>query len=182
MRKAILGTIITFVLIVGGLSVERFYRVNRRVHKAAPSERKVLPADLKLKAVGSGNTVTFEKFKGKVILVNFWASWCQACMAEMPSIQKLYSTLKDEGFEVIGVNVDESPEKVVPMINKRLGLTFQSYTDVDGKISEAFNVVAIPYSIVAGRNQSVVWAESGERDWASEQVIAEIRALLKEKI
>lgn len=181
MRKAILGTIITVVLVSGALSVERYLRAHRDVPKAAAGDRKVLPTDLKLKAVGSGELVTFDKFSGKVVLVNFWASWCEACMAEMPSIQKLYETVKDDGFEVVGVNVDENPETVVPAITKKLHLTFKNYTDVDGKISDAYNVVAIPFNIVAGRKQDIRWAESGERDWASDKVVAEIRALLKER-
>src|SRR5262245_13806980 len=129
MRKAILGTIITAILITGALSVERYIRTNRDVPKAQ-GDRKVLPADLKLKAVGSSETVTLSKFAGKVVLINFWASWCSACMDEMPSIQKLHDTLKSEGFEVVGVNVDENPETVVPAIAKKLHLSFKNYTDV----------------------------------------------------
>lgn len=180
MSKAVLGTILTLVVLGGAFMIERSFRLHRNVPRNEAG--KVLPGTLKLKELTSSKEIVLDEFSGKVVLINFWASWCAACMAEMPSIQKLYEIYKDSGFIVIGVNVDENPEKVVPGIVSKLGLTFQNYTDIDGKLSEAFGVVAIPYSIVANRKLDVVWAESGERDWSSPKVVEEIKKLTEEKI
>lgn len=180
MRKAVLGTIITLIVLSAAFMIERSYRLNRNVPTS--NAGKILPGTLVLKDLQTSKDVTLDRFAGKVVLINFWASWCAACMAEMPSIQKLYELYKDSGFVVVGVNVDENPEKVVPGIVSKLGLTFQNYTDVDGKLSETYGVVAIPYSIVTGRKLNIVWAESGERDWASPKVVEEIKKLVEEKI
>lgn len=179
MRKALMGTLVTMVVLGAAFMVERSYRLNRDVPKV--SAGKVLPAGLKLKNVATQEEVPLSKFKGKVVLVNFWASWCAACMAEMPSIQKLYEAFKNDGFEVVGVNVDDNPAKIVPAMVAKLGLSFQNFIDVDGGLSDAYDVVAIPFSVIANRKQEVVWAESGERDWASPKVMEEIKRLLDDK-
>lgn len=126
-----------------------------------------------------GKRVPLDDFKGKVLLVNFWASWCSACMSEMPSIQKLYDRFKGQGLEVIAVNVDENPKSVVPAIVQKLGLNFKVFIDIDGALSQKFEVVALPFSIVVDRNFNVVWSEAGERDWASAQVQEEMSRILK---
>lgn len=100
-------------------------------------------------------------------------------MAEMPSIQKLYDTYKDKGLQIIAINVDDNPDRVVPAIVKKLSLTFPIYTDDKGDLSQFFEVMAIPYSVVADRKQKIVWADAGERDWASASVLEEIRKLLQ---
>lgn len=180
MRKVILGTLIIVILVGGILLVDREMRLNRPVPKESSGEEgKVLPTSIEFRNFATKEKVTFNDFKGKVVMVNFWASWCEACMSEMPSIQKLYDTLKGEGLEVIAVNVDENPDRVVPQIVKKLNLSFPIFTDADGGLSQAFEVSAIPLTIVADRDQNIIWTESGERDWASEEVIGEVRKLLK---
>lgn len=179
MRKAIFATLITFILVAGVLLIDRSVRLNRPVPKAMDEEGKVLPSELRLVRFPSKEVTSFNKFSGKVVLINFWASWCEACMAEMPSIQRLYDMLKDEGLQVLAINVDENPERVVPPIVDKLHLNFPIFTDTDGVLSQAFEVMAIPFSVIADRKQKIVWSESGERDWASEAVVAEVRKLLK---
>lgn len=184
MRNLVMGTLITIILVGGALIVERNIRMNRPAPTAAVNQGdagKKLPAEVQIKKLDSKDAVKFEKYAGKVLLINFWATWCQACMDEMPSIQKLYEQFKDQGLEVLAINVDESPEKVVPQVVSKLKLTFPIFTDPDGELSRAFDVVAIPFSVVADRKQNIVWAESGERDWASEGVVGEVRKLLKKE-
>ena len=179
MRKVILGTLITVVVVGAVLMAERSWRLNRPVPAKDTQASQQLPAGMKFKAFGTNEEVNFEKFAGKALLINFWASWCEACMAEMPSIQRLYDTLKGEGLEVLAINVDDNPEKVVPGIVQKLGLKFPIFTDTDGELSRTFEVVAIPFSVVTDRQHKIVWSESGERDWASEKVMTEVRKVLK---
>lgn len=138
-----------------------------------------LPGEFELTPFGGGEPVKLSRFKGKTVLINFWASWCEACMEEMPSIVKLQQTLGPSGFAVVSVNVDEDPDKKVPKIIERFKIPFPVYVDKSEKLAAAFNVVAIPYNIVAGPDQKVAWTESGERDWASEDVLKEFRQLIK---
>ncbi len=93
---------------------------------------------------------------------------------------KLYEKLRADGFEIVSVNVDEQPEKTVPAVIEKLHLNFPIYTDPEENLTRQFNVVAIPFSAVVDRKLRVIWAESGERDWASSKVISEIKDLLKE--
>jgi len=180
MRKVILGTLVTIVVLGSVLLIERSWRLNRELPRNTSDKGQVLPGELELIGFGTKEKVSLNKFAGKVVLINFWASWCEACMAEMPSIQKLYELLHGDGFEVLAINVDEQPDKVVPGIVNRLGLKFPIFTDADGELSREFEIVAIPYSILADRKQNIVWGESGERDWSSEKVVQEIRKLLTE--
>jgi thiol-disulfide isomerase/thioredoxin len=179
MRKIVTGLLLSVVLIGSALLIEKSIRLNRPLEtgEAKGSVRPLPP--VKFQRFPGNETVTFDAFKGKVVLINFWASWCEACMAEMPSIEKLYETLKSEGLEVIAVNVDDRPERVIPAVVSRLKLTFPIFTDKGGGLASAFGVAAIPFSVIADRKSRVVWAESGERDWSSEEVKSEIRKLLK---
>ena len=182
MRKMILGTLIAVVLVGGALLIERSVRVNRAVpinaEESGDSAGQLLPLTAQITSFADRKKTTLASFKGKVVLINFWASWCEACMAEMPSIQKLYDTYKSKGLEVIAVNLDDNPDRVVASVVKRLGITFPVYLDTDGELNRIFNVVAIPFNVVADRNQKIIWSESGERDWASDEVQAEIKKLL----
>ncbi len=179
MRRLVLSTLTAFVVVAGLLLVERSWRLNRPVSKST-SQTQTLPQQAQLKNVATQEIIALGKFSGKVVFINFWASWCDACIIEMESIVKLNSILKAEGLEVISINIDENPAKIVPSMVAKLKLNFPVYTDEDETIAKTFNVVAIPYSIVADRKMKVVWSESGERDWASTTVLAEIKKLLKE--
>jgi peroxiredoxin len=100
-------------------------------------------------------------------------------MEEMPTIVKLHNTLKNEAFEVVSINVDEDPAKVVPGIIKKFGMEFPVYVDSEEKLAAAFHVVAIPYNIVIGKDHKISWTESGERDWASDEILSKFRGLMK---
>lgn len=178
MRKIIFGSLIAFIVVAGALLVERSVRLNRAMPKTA-SDGQVLPADASVKTFPDGKTLELSKFKGKVVLVNFWATWCSACVAEMPSMVRLYSALHKDGLEIAAVSVDDEPEKVVPEFVKKLSINFPIYSDPDNKLAKMFDVVAIPFSAMISKEGKIIWSESGERDWSSEEAIAEIRGYLK---
>lgn len=178
MRKVIFAVLITIVLVGSVLVIDHHMR-HKDISPNQAEAGKTLPPELSVTALASKKVYELKSFSGKVVLINFWASWCEACMAEMPSIQKIYETLKGDGFEVLAVNVDENPEKVVPAIVEKLHLTFPIYVEKSGELSKAFDVVAIPFNVIADRNQKIVWSESGERDWSSAEIIGDIRKLLK---
>jgi thiol-disulfide isomerase/thioredoxin len=116
--------------------------------------------------------------KAKVVLVNFWATWCEACMVEMPSLIQLRAAYKDKGLEVIGINLDENPETVVPKAMKELGIIFPVFNDNDNKISEYFDVRAIPLSIVVNSDRKILYIENGEKNWNDQEVHHQIEQWL----
>jgi thiol-disulfide isomerase/thioredoxin len=121
------------------------------------------------------NTTTLlSQIKGKVILINFWATWCEACIAEMPSIVKLRETYKDHGFEVLGVNLDEEPEVVAPKLAKKLKIEFPIFKDPEGKLGDLFNIHAIPLTVILDSQRTILFIKDGEMDWNSEAVRTQI--------
>lgn len=113
----------------------------------------------------AGKTTLLSDLNHKVILINFWATWCEACMIEMPSIVALREKYAPQGFEVIGINVDENPKEAIPATAKKFGMKFPSFTDADGKLSAVFDVHAIPLSVMINSDRKILYIESGERDW-----------------
>ncbi len=113
--------------------------------------------------------VPFSSVAGKVTLVNFWASWCEACKVEIPSINALRSSMKEQGLEVISINVDETPEKLLPKLLPRLKIDYPVYVDEGGGLVELFDIRAIPFSMVLDRDRKVLFIENGERDWNSRE-------------
>lgn len=91
-------------------------------------------------------------------------------MVEMPSIIQLSSAYKDKGFEVLGINLDENPETVVPKAIKELGIAFSIYSDTDNKITEYFDVRAIPLSVIVNSNRKILYIENGEKNWNDQEV------------
>lgn len=112
-------------------------------------------------------TSRLSEIKKKVILINFWASWCEACISEMPSINALRADYKDRGFEVLGINLDEKPEAVVPKSVAALKMLFPVFVDPEAKIADDFDVHAIPFTVVVDADRRILAFEAGERDWNS---------------
>jgi len=100
-----------------------------------------------------GNDVPFAQLKGKVVLVNFWATWCPPCRGEIPSFIKLYDAYGDKGFVIVGIAVDRGGKKdVAPFVEKN-GINYPIVFDPEGKAEHAFNPGnAIPTTFFVGRN------------------------------
>jgi len=129
----------------------------------------VLP-NLSLKDL-SQKSVKLSDIQGKVTLINFWATWCESCLVEMPSIQKLYDRYKDTGLQVIAVSLDEpsTVEEVIPLI-KQLKLSFPVFIDPEQTVSELLSISAIPITLVVDSDRRIVMIENGEKNWFSASI------------
>jgi thiol-disulfide isomerase/thioredoxin len=127
-----------------------------------------------------GKPAKFSDVKAKVILVNFWATWCEACMVEMPSIVQLRNAYKDKGFEVVGINLDENQDAVLPKVEKELGIGFPVFGDTEGKITDFFDVHAIPLSVIVGAGRKILFIENGERNWNDQEIHQQLEQWLSE--
>jgi thiol-disulfide isomerase/thioredoxin len=105
----------------------------------------------------------------KITVINFWATWCGSCLIEMPSLIRLSHQLKDQGLEVLAVNLDENPKKDVPPVATRLGMDFKIVLDPENHLTDYFDVEAIPVTVILGKNREILAVESGERDWDSKE-------------
>jgi len=127
-----------------------------------------------------GSQVSLKDFKGKILILNLWATWCEACMVEMPSLQALAAAYKDQGVEVWALSLDEEYKTEVAPVVKKLNLQLPIFVDAEQKISEILNVEVIPITyIISGDSFKLLNIEEGERDWMSADLRKSIEAHLK---
>ena len=118
----------------------------------------------------NGKKSTISTVKAKVMMLNFWATWCDACLQEMPSIVALRNKFHPQGFEVVGINLDENPAAVVPRAVQRYQISFPVFQDPNGSIAEIFDVMAIPLTVFMNSKREIIHYQNGEFDWSSESV------------
>ena len=127
---------------------------------AAPAPVVGAPApDFALKDL-AGNTVKLSDFAGQPVLINFWATWCGPCRAEMPAIEDRYKTYANSGFVVLAVDVDEPAEVVEPYV-KELGLTFPILLDTGASVTELYRVLGFPTSFWINAEGVIVAQHTG---------------------
>ncbi len=107
-----------------------------------------------------GNPVSLRDFRGRPVLLNFWATWCGPCRAEMPIIEEAYQKYKDQGFVVLAIDVQENPE-VAQAFAGWLGMTFSILDDGSGNVSYQYRVRALPTSFFVDRKGVIRGWESG---------------------
>jgi len=94
-----------------------------------------------------GDEVSLSDYEGQVVLVNFWATWCGPCRAEVPDLEAAYRAHRDEGFVVLGVNIEEPPETVRPFVEE-FGVTYPVVLDSKGQLVEAYRARGLPTSFI----------------------------------
>jgi len=136
------------------------------------------PDDFTLPSL-NGTRFTLSEHKGKVIFLNFWATWCPPCRAEMPSMEALYQKFKDKEFDMIAVNIQENNNDVSAFM-RQLNLTFPVVMDSRGLVSGMYAIRSIPTTFIIDKRGLVVGRVIGAIDWNSPAVIAAFEVLLAE--
>ncbi len=126
-----------------------------------------------------GSEVSLEDLEGKVVFLNFWATWCGPCREEMPSMEKLWQRFKEEAFVILAVDLREGKEEVNSFM-KEYGLTFSVLLDSEGEVGSMYAVRAIPTTFLIDSEGRMVGKALGARDWASEDAFDLIEHLLSE--
>ncbi len=119
--------------------------------------------------------------RGKVVLVNFWASWCAECRPEMPVLERLHREFGRRGLAVVGINAREEAARV-RRYARELGLTFPLVLDLDGTMNARYGVVGFPTTFLVGRDGRAVAFAVGAREWGGVAAYALIEALLAEPV
>ncbi len=127
----------------------------------------------------AGRRVSLSELRGRVVLLNFWASWCQECRPEMPAFEGLHRDFTAQGLTVLGINVREG-RQAVQNYAKELGLTFPFLLDSKGEIRASYGVIGLPTTFLIGRDGRTVALAVGPREWGSEPARAIVQALLAE--
>lgn len=124
-----------------------------------------------------GTRFDWDALRGTVVLVNFWATWCEPCVAEMPALQRLRELLGPQGFEVLGVNLREGAARIDPFVQKT-GIRFPIVRDTDGAVAKAWGVGVYPTSFIVDREGLIRYMLVGESEWTTPAVLSRIRPLL----
>lgn len=111
-----------------------------------------------------GQARSLESLRGKVVFLNFWATWCVPCRDEMPALQRLHRRYADRGLAVVGVNFKESLEAARKFMTV-LGADFTSVVDTDGAVSAKYRVRGLPVTFLIDRQGRVLWKSIGAREW-----------------
>lgn len=127
-----------------------------------------------------GNWQALPDHRGKVVLLNFWATWCGPCRVEMPSMERVYQDLKDEGFAILAISSDPQGSIVTRPFVASQGLTFPILHDSDYRVSGSYGVRTLPMSFLIDRNGTLTQRVFGARDWNSAEAREVIRGLLRE--
>jgi peroxiredoxin len=127
----------------------------------------------------SGESVDLLALRGRVVLVNFWATWCPPCVEEMPSLEKLHRTLGPEGLAVVGVSVDEDEAALRAFVQK-VGVTFPTLRDPGGRgPAAAYKTTGYPETYVLDPQGVLIESYIGPSDWASPGAIEHFRELVR---
>jgi thiol-disulfide isomerase/thioredoxin len=117
-------------------------------------------------------------YRGKTVLVNFWATWCEPCRAEMPSIERLRRAMEGKPFDVLAVNVGES-DRVARDFAEKMPVTFTVLLDRDGSITRTWRARVLPASYLIDPDGVIRYSYYGDLDWSSDAVRARIESLMR---
>ena len=125
----------------------------------------------------AGSTVTRSDFGGKLLVLNFWATWCKPCLDEMPSLDQFQRTFADSGVVVLGVSVDQNAQAYRNVLAKAK-VAFQTARDPEAKISAEYGTFQFPETYIINRDGLVVEKIVGPMDWTDSGLIRRVKKLL----
>jgi thiol-disulfide isomerase/thioredoxin len=127
----------------------------------------------------SGKPVSLDQFKGQVVMINFWASWCGPCRQEMPILEKLYSKYEPMGFTMLGINVEPDSQLAVNWL-KDTPVTFPILFDTKSEVSKLYKVSSMPSTVLIDRKGNLRWLHRGYKQGDENDYLDQIRALVRE--
>ena len=177
-------TVFLFLLLVvfglvglGFLQVDLFAKTANQKLERLFSDLGVLPIppdtdplEIKLEDP-NGRPISLSEFRGKIVFINFWTTWCLACVIEMPSMEKLHQTFKDKDFVMVAINLQESASRV-KQFYKEYKLTFTTLLDTTGDVGAGLGIRSIPTTFILDKNGRIIGKALGPREWEGKKSIA----------
>lgn len=124
-----------------------------------------------------GKTYRLADYRGQVVVLNFWATWCPPCRYEMPSMERAYKKVRGEKIALLAVNVGESEEQVFEFTG-RYPVTFPLLLDQEGKVIRLYPVIGLPTTFIIDPRGQVTHRAVGGREWDDDRLLAQLRKLL----
>ena len=137
-----------------------------------------LAPDFALKS-SSGENLRLSEYRGDVVMINFWATWCGPCRQEMPLLDELYTRYERVGFSLLGVNIDDNTAKAMDMVSE-LGVSFPVLFDSRKEVSKLYEVSAMPVTVLIDREGTVRYVHHGYKPGYEDKYLDQIRSLLRE--
>jgi len=144
---------------------------------SAAKEKSMAP-DITVTAL-DGKRLNLSELKGKVVLLNFWATWCPPCREEIPSLMKLDSAMAGKPFQMLAVSIDEGGVPAIEAFYKSSGYKLPTYTDPDGLAVKAYGITGVPETFLIDKNGLLVKKIVGGMAWDSPDAIGFIEGLMK---
>ena len=171
-RKLRTGLVLAFVAGLLYLFARPDYRQGEASLRGRPAKDFALTLD--------GKPAHISDFRGKVVLLNFWASWCPPCVDEAPALNQLQQHISALGGTILGVSIDEDPNAYEDFL-RMYGVDFPTYRDPSKQISLGYGTVMIPETYVIDRNGRIDRKIVGPQDWMSPTMITYLDSVLVEK-
>ncbi len=127
----------------------------------------------------TGGNYKLSDYQGKVVFINFWATWCGTCKVEMASMEKLYQTFKKDGFEMLTISVDKDMSLIKPFMEK-YNLTFPVLLDPESKLAKGkYKTTGVPETFVVNQEGIIVYKAIGPDDWSTPEMMQAFSQLIK---
>jgi DsbE subfamily thiol:disulfide oxidoreductase len=134
--------------------------------------------DFALKS-STGENLRLSEYRGDVVMINFWATWCGPCRQEMPLLDDLYNRYERVGFNLLGVNIDDDSNRAMDMI-RELGVNFPVLFDAQKQVSKMYEVDAMPVTVIVDREGTVRYVHQGYKPGYEQKYLDQVRSLLRE--
>ena len=158
------------------LADENIKKIESLPTEIAPQERFMAP-DFTFPDL-NGKPVSLSQFKGKVVFLNIWATWCGPCRIEMPAMEKLYRKFRKEDFVILAVSIDRMGKLVVGPFKEEMGITFPILLSPKGRIQSTYMVRALPSSFIIDKTGRIAARVTGAADWFGTETVETFEYLI----
>jgi peroxiredoxin len=128
----------------------------------------------------TGKKVQLKDYRGRLVFLNFFATWCGPCREEMPGMDRLFRAYQDKGLAMLAINMEESARTVRPFVQE-LKLSFSALLDTKGSVSHEYGIRALPVSFLIGREGNILWRAMGGREWDTPEMRKYFGQMVAEK-
>jgi thiol-disulfide isomerase/thioredoxin len=128
----------------------------------------------------NGKAIDLSQFKGQVVMINFWATWCGPCRQEMPLLEDIYKKYKPMGFTMLGVNVEPDAKAAEAWLAQQKPVSFPIAFDTDSKVSKLYKVAGMPSTVFVDRKGNIRIMHKGYKPGDENLYLTQIRSMLKE--
>ena len=147
--------------------------------KSAAAVEKSPAPDVSVVSFANGSVLKLSDLKGKVVLLNFWATWCPPCREEIPSMMKLNSLMAGKPFQMVAISIDEGGKPAIESFFKESGFSLPAYLDESGASAKTYGVTGIPETFVIDKQGVIVKKIIGGFAWDSPEAVSFIEGLMK---